>query len=53
MDELRGLVVQLRIDGLVISIAEVLDQDWYINELLVGIFYEELKKDVGLLRQCL
>ena len=52
VDEARCVVIVAIIGAAAIRIPEILDQNWYVDELVLGILEIQLKESVGLQWQC-
>ena len=52
VDEARSVVIVALIGAAAIRIPEILDQNWYVDELVLGILEIQLKESVGLQWQC-
>ena len=48
MDEARSVVIVAVVGAATIRVSEILDQDWYVDELVFGILKIQLKESVGL-----
>ena len=48
MNEARCFVIVAIVGGAAIHISEILDQNWYIDELILGILEVQLKESIGL-----